>query len=117
MLFPLHYHHETESNIDDIGEFDRERTPEQIQDDVHMNDLEDQPAYEGPQTWSHTKALMKANLIMNKNFQIDDMFSPATLITRREPISSLVGQFLYLQTACIYNWFFDMVDARAHLSS
>ena len=54
MLFPLHYHRETESNIDDIGEFDSEGTPEQIQDEVHMSDLEDQPIYEGPQTPSHT---------------------------------------------------------------
>ena len=91
MLFPLHYHHETESNIDNIGEFDSEGTPEQIQDDVHMNDLEDQPVYEGPQTQSQTKASMKANLIMNEYFQIDEMFSPATSIARREPISSLLG--------------------------
>ena len=68
MLFPLHYHHETESNIDDIGKFGSEETPEQIQDDVQMSDLEDQPVYEGPQTRSHTKAL-KANLIMNNIFR------------------------------------------------
>ena len=116
MLFPLHYHHETESNIDDIGKFGSEETPEQIQDDVQMSNLEDQPVYEGPQTRSHTKAL-KANLIMNEYFQIYEIFSPATLIARREQISSLVGQFLYLQAACLYNWFYDLVDARAHLSS
>ena len=117
MLFPLHYQCETESNIDDIGESDSERTPEQIQDDVHMSDLEDQPVYKGPETQSHTKALMKANLIMNKYFQIDEMFSPATLLARREPISSLVGHFLHLQAACVYNWFYDLVDVRTHLSS
>ena len=50
MLFALYYHHETESNIDDIGKFHSEGTPEQIQDDMHMSDLEDQPVYEGPQT-------------------------------------------------------------------
>ena len=81
-------------HINDIGQFDREGTPEQIQDDVHMSDLEDQPVYEGPQTQSLMKALMKANLIMNKYFQIDEKFSPATLIARRELMSSLVGQFL-----------------------
>ena len=64
-----------------------------------------------------TKALMKANLIMNDYFQIDEMFSPATSIDRRELISSSVGHFLYLQAACVYNWFYDLTDARAHLSS
>ena len=100
MLFLLHYQCEAESNIDDIGEFDSEGTPEQIQDDVHFHDLEDQPVYEGPQTRSHTKALIKANLIMNKYFQIDKTFSPATSIARSELIGSLVGHFLYLQAAC-----------------
>ena len=50
MLFPLHYQCETESNIDNIGEFDSEGTSEQIQDDVHMSDLKDQPVHKGPQT-------------------------------------------------------------------
>ena len=65
VLFQLHYQHETESNIDDTGKFDSE-----IQDDVHMSDLEDQPVYKGPQTQSYTKALMKVNLIMNKYFRL-----------------------------------------------
>ena len=60
---------------------------------------------------------MKANLIMNEYFQIDEVFSPATLIARRELISSLVGHFLYSQAACVYNWFYDLVDAGAHFSS
>ena len=80
-----------------------------------MSDLKDQPVYEGPQTQSHTKALMKANLIMN--FQIDETFLPATSIVRRELMSLLVGHFLYLQAACVYNWFYDLIDAGAHLNS
>ena len=43
MLFLLHYQHEIKGNIDDIGEFDDKRTPEQIQDDVQVSDTEDQP--------------------------------------------------------------------------
>ena len=43
---------------------------------------------------------MKAILIMNEYFYIDETFSPATLIARKELISSLIGQYLYLQTAC-----------------
>ena len=79
MLFPLNYQCETESNIDDTGEFDGEGTLEHIQDDVHMSALEDQPVYRGPQTQSHAKALMKTNLIMNKYFQIDNMLCRALL--------------------------------------
>ena len=89
---------------------------EQIQDEVHMSDLEDQPVYKDPQAWSCTKALMKANLIMNDYFQIDETFSPATSNAERELISSLVGQFLYLQAACVYNWFYDLVETEAHLN-
>ena len=117
MLFLLHYLHEIESIIDNIGEFDDKQTPEQIQDDVQMSDPEDQPIYQGPQTQSHTKALMKVNLLMNKCFQVDEMFSSAMPIARRELISSLVIHFLYLQAACVYNWFYDLVDTGAHLSS
>ena len=117
MLFLLQYQREIESNIDDIGEFDEKRTPEQIQDDVHKSDLEDQPVYRGPQTWSHTKALMKANLLMNESFQVDETFSLEKLVAKREPISSLVVYFLYLQATCIYDWFYDLVNTRAHLSS
>ena len=117
MLFPLHFQCEIKSNIDDIDEFDDKRAPEQIQDGVHMSDPEDKPVYEGPPTQSHTKALMKANLLMNECFQVDETFSPAMLIARREPISSLVIHFLYLRVACIYNWFYDLFDTRAHLSS
>ena len=117
MLFPLHYQHEIKSNIDDIGEFDDKRTPEQIQDDVHMHDPEDQPVYEDLQTQSHTKALMKANLLMNECFQVDETFSPAMLIARRESLSSLVGHFFYLQVACVYNWFYDLISTGVHLCS
>ena len=117
MLFLLHYQHEIESDIDNIGKFDDRRTPEHVQDDVQMSDLDDQPVYKGSLTQSHTKTLMKANLLMNECFQIDETFSQAIQIAKREPISSLVGSFLYLQAACVYNWFYDLVNTGAHLSS
>ena len=116
-LFLLHYQHEIESNVDNVGKFDGKRTPEENQDDVHMSDLEDQPVYKGPQTQSHTKALMKANLLINECFQADGMLLPVIPIARREPISLLVGHFLYLQAVCVYNLFYDLVSAGKHLSS
>ena len=68
MLFPLQYQCEVKSDVDDIGEFSGKRTPEQIQDNVHESNLEDQSVYKGPQTQICTKALMKANLLMNDCF-------------------------------------------------
>ena len=40
------------------------------------NSLEDQPIQQGPMTCSHTKALMKANLLMSEHFDIDNRFCP-----------------------------------------
>ena len=74
MLFLLNYRHEIVSNIDDLGESDGKIAPEQIQGDAEMSDLEDQPIYQGPQTQSRMKALMKANLIMNECFKTDSAF-------------------------------------------
>ena len=109
MLFPLNYRCEIESNIDDLGKSDR-TAPEQIQGDAEMSDLEDQPVYQGPQT----KALMKANLIMNECFETDNAFEPSH---EKETLSSLVNQFLFLQAACIYNFICDVIEIGTHLSS
>ena len=35
----------------------------------------------------------------------------------KETLSSLVNQFLFLQTACIYNFICDVIETGAHLSS
>ena len=70
MLFPLHYWHKIESNIDDIGEFLDKQTPEQNQDDVQMSDPEDQPIYQGPQTQSCTRASLNES-----EFIDEQMFS------------------------------------------
>ena len=79
-----------------------------------MSDLEDQSVYQGPQTQSQTKALMKANLIMNKCFENDDAFEPSH---KKETLHSLDSQFLFLQAACIYNFICDVIETGAHLSS
>ena len=101
MLFPLNYHHEIKSDIGSNGESEKLMTSEQIQSEVVESDLEDQPVYQSPQTRRCTKALMKANLVMNKCFQIDDTFQPAS---ETELISILIGQFLFLEATCIYNF-------------
>ena len=117
MLFPLNYHHETESNVEGKGEPETLLTPEQIQDDVTLSDLDDQPIYQGPQTQSRTKALMKANLVMNECSHIDETFQPELVTTCREPLHSLIVQFLCLQATCVYNLVCDLFETRAHFSS
>ena len=117
MLLPSNYHREIGSNVDGKGESEILLTPEQIQDDVMLCDLDDQPIYQGPQTQSLTKALMKANLVMNKYFHIDETFKPERVTTCREPLHSLIVQFLFLQATCIYNLLCDLFETRAHFSS
>ena len=117
MLLPLNYHREIGSYVDDKGKSELLLTPEQIQDDVTSSDLDDQPFYQGPQTQSQTKALMKANLVMNECFHIDEMFQPERATTCREPIHSLIVQFLFLQATCVYNLVCDLFETGAHFSS
>ena len=98
MLFPPNYWCEIESNTNDLGESER-MTPEQIQEDAEMSDLEDQPVYQGPQTQSQTKALMKANLIMNECFKNDNAFE---LSHEKETLHSrLINFSSYKQLAFI----------------
>ena len=67
MLFPLGLRHDTESILNDIGESEKSGNTVEEQVDNFPNidgDGEvDQPVYEGPQTQSHTKQLMKANVL------------------------------------------------------
>ena len=79
-----------------------------------MSDLEDQPVYQGPQTRSRTKALMKANLITKECFKNDNAFE---LSHEKETLRSLVNQFLFLQATCVYNFICDVIETGAHLSS
>ena len=110
MLFPLNYHREIESDVGSNGESEKLKTPEQIRSEVIESDLDDQPLYQGP----HTKALMKANLIINECFQVDDTFQ---LASETESVSALIGQFLFLEASCIYNFVCDLIESGEHLSS
>ena len=109
MLFPLNYHREIESDIGGNGESEKLKTPEQIQSEVRESNLDDQPVYQGPQTQCHTKALMKVNLIMNECFQVDNTFEPAP---ETESMSALMGQFLFLEASCIYNFVCDLINSQ-----
>ena len=60
---------------------------------------------------------MKANLVMNEYYEIDDTFLPASETVGGETVCELIGRFLFLQVFCAYNLFCDLMDTEAHLSS
>ena len=60
---------------------------------------------------------MKANLVMNKCFHIDETFQLERVTICREPIRSLIVQFLFLQATCVYNLVCDLFETRAPFSS
>ena len=70
MLFPLGLWCDFERILTDTGESEISgNTAVKQVDNFPTSDGEvDQPVYEGPQTWSHTKQLMKANTLMDQMF-------------------------------------------------
>ena len=62
----------TESILGNIGESEKSGNPVEEQVDNFPNEGEvEQPVYEGPQTQSHTKQLLKANVSMDQLFDIN----------------------------------------------
>ena len=73
MLYPLSFNVQSEDKQHD--EVDHESLVGDQSDGID-DSLEDQPVQQDPMTHSHTKALMKANLLMSKHFGIDNSFCP-----------------------------------------
>ena len=73
MLYPLSFSVQSEHEQHD--EVDHESLVGDQSGSID-DSLEDQPIQQGPMTWSHTKALMKANLLMSEHFGIDNSFCP-----------------------------------------
>ena len=73
MLFPLGLRRDIESTLPKLAEFENTENPDMDQVDNFSNgDGEvDQPDYEGPQTRSHTRKLMKANCLMANLFDVE----------------------------------------------
>ena len=88
MLFPLGIRCEIEGILDDIGGSENVGNPVSVQvDNFPVSDDEvDQPVYEGPQTQSHNKKLMKINILMDQMFDIDQL-----------PISEVVETQIHLE--------------------
>ena len=78
----------------------------------------DQPVYEEPQTWSCTKALMKANILMDRMFDIHsskicDVLVDVAKKPKKsvESIKDLILQFWYQQAFTVYTVCCDLAAA------
>ena len=123
MLFLLGLWHDTESILDDTGESAYLGNPVKKQvDNFSTGDSDgevDQPVYEGPQTWSHTKQLMKANVLTDQMFDInsseiyagiaDSIDMPDKPV---ESIRDLILQFWYQQVFTVYMVCCDLPKLR-----
>ena len=125
MLFPLGLRCDIESTLPKLAEFGNTENPDMDQvDNFSNNDGEvDQPVYEGPQTRSHTRKLMKANCLMANFFDIEtgelcDEVSDI-LVTADEPpqlaesFRTLILEFWYKQVFTIYCVCCDLAEAGA----
>ena len=72
MLFPIKFniYSDNDSNLDAVVEGESDRGP--VKQENTDSTSEEMPTYTGPQTHSCTKALMKANTLMEKHFMVDE---------------------------------------------
>ena len=81
MLYPIQYELGSEKfntiNVPVITGDIQNKGDEVLNDSDSMDfDETNLPIYQGPQTCSHTKLLMKANIVMNDHFGINSDFMP-----------------------------------------
>ena len=126
MLFPLGLQHDSESILSNTGESENPRNPvvDQVDNFPIVDGEVDQPIYEGPQTQSHTKKLMKANLLMDQLFEVDNeeicdgkddiVDFDEHLKYALELIRDLILQFWYQQVFTVYMVCCDLAEAGAH---
>ena len=123
MLFSLGLRCNSESILSNLAEFENTENPDLDQVDNFSNDdgEVDQPVYEGPQTQSCTRKLMKANTLMANLFDIqsnevcDEILE--VLIVEEEPTESLkdlILEFWYEQVFMFYRVCCDLAEAGAH---
>ena len=82
MLYPLSFNIQSED--EQHGDIENESLDENQSHNIIDESLEDQPTQQGPLTHSHTKALMKANLLMSEYFDIDKSFCPKETVQSEE---------------------------------
>ena len=112
-----------ESILDDTGESENLGNPvkEQVDNFPIIDGEIDQPVSEGPQTWSHTKQLMKANVLIDQMFDVNsvEICDEITDIIEMpdEPVESirnLILQLWYQQAFTVYMVCCDLAEARMH---
>ena len=115
MLFPLGIRHRIEGILNYIGGCENSGNPVSVQaDNFPVSDGEvDQPVYEGPQTQSHSKKLMKANILMNQMFDIDQL-PISEVVENPESLRNLILEFWYQQVVTVYKVCCDLAEARTH---
>ena len=115
MLFTLGLQHDTESVLDDIVESKNSGNPvsEQVDNFSTSGDEVAQPIYKGPQTQSHTRNLMKANILMDQMFNIQESSSDIIPIPH-ESICDLILEFWYQQVFTEYMVCCDLAEAGTH---
>ena len=123
MLFPLALRRDSGSILPNLAEFENTENPELNQVDNFSNDdgEVDQPVYEGPQTWSHIRILMKANCLMANLFDIEtgkicDVVSDIIVVSEvnDKSIRDLVLEFWYKQVFTFNCVCHDLAAAGAH---
>ena len=103
ILFPLGLQCDTGSVLNDVRKSENSGNPVSKQvDNFPTSDGEvDQPIYEGSQTRSHTRNLMKANILMNQMFDIQE--SSSDIIPKPyESIRDLILEYWYKQIFTVY---------------
>ena len=72
VLFPLGIPCDTDSILDDFGGSESKEDPGDQVDNSSNDGEVDQPIYEGPQTRIRNRKLLKANLLMDRLFDLED---------------------------------------------
>ena len=113
----------TESILDNMGKSEISGNPveEQVDNFPIVNGEVDQPIYEGSQTQSCTKQLMKANVLMDQMFDInsgmicDDIVDVVKMSKELvESIKDLILQLWYQQAFTVYMVCCDLAEAGTH---
>ena len=123
MLFLLGIQHDIEDILDDIDEAEHSGNPVSVQvDNFSVSDGEvDQPVYEEPQTQSHSKKLMKVNILMDQMFDVDhvqvsmvvdvDDIDVVHHNEYSESLRDLILKFWYQQIFTVYTVCCDLAEA------
>ena len=123
ILFPLGLQHDSESTLSNLAEFENTENLESNQVDNFPNgDGEvDHPVYDGPQTRSRTRKLMKANTLMANLFDIQynevcDEISEVLIVDEEptESLKDLILELWYKQVFTFYCVCCDLAEAGTH---